>query len=179
MARHIGGAGRANEAQRAAAAEDPRREPDIRQADGVVGVEMREQHRIEAGQELALPDLEEALRGAAPGIDEQALAAGFDEDRRAEALHVRPRVAGAEQRDLEGAGRLGRCGLAAHQGGDDDRSDDSAHHGDGVCHGRLSRSARSLCLPAARLLIFKSSRLMTGTNRPSRSNSTARVRQAS
>jgi hypothetical protein len=45
--------------------------------------------------------------------------------------------------------------------------------------GRLSRSARSLLRPAARLLIFRSSREMTGTCSPSRSTPTRRLTCAS
>ena len=68
-----------------------------------------EQHRVESGQGVALADLEEALRGAAPGVDEEPLSARFHEDRRAEALETGSRIAGAEQRDLQGTRRGRLC----------------------------------------------------------------------
>ena len=49
----------------------------------------------------------------------------------------------------------------------------------GRCQGRLSRSARSLWRPAARLLTFRSAREITGTVTPSRSQERALAQHGS
>ena len=91
--RHIGGAEvshqadgprRANHLKRTTPStefsSEPAREPDIRNADHVVGMEVCKQKNIDAANRNA--ELKQPHGSAPPGIDQYALAAGLDQGRR-------------------------------------------------------------------------------------------------
>ena len=68
---------------------------------------MRQQQCIDPAQwhiELVEPD-----GGAAAGVDQQLLVAGFDQRARSEAMRARDRHTGPEQRDLEIVRRTHWC----------------------------------------------------------------------
>ena len=63
---------------------EPAREPEVRNADCVIGVKMREEQSVDVADRYA--DLKQPDGRPAPGIDQNSLIAGFDQRTRAETI---------------------------------------------------------------------------------------------
>jgi hypothetical protein len=74
---------------------DPAGQPEIGETNQVIGMMMCEQQTGDIGKRDA--ELMQPLHGAAPGIEDKFLIAGFDQGARPEAVQERRRRSGSEQ----------------------------------------------------------------------------------
>src|SRR5512138_1777479 len=111
---------------------DPRGEDEIRVADRVIGMEVRDERRPEADRREPLHALFERGLGtpddARSGVDEIWRSRDDDRGRGARSLRFRPRRAGAEENDLgSGAARVGALRVGRMDGEhDEDGNQDPA-----------------------------------------------------
>ena len=129
-------AGRAVDAKRPFALRvrhvQPARQPEVGNAHDVVGMQVRDEQTVELPEPHA--GLQQALRHAAPAVDQELLAAGFHQYAGPKAAHHRRWAAGAQQRDAElvsghGVGHelgVGRQALQSRQRRAGDTADEAA-----------------------------------------------------
>ena len=113
MAQVRGDARRAAHLQRLRAPVNPARQQQVGQADDVVIMQVRDEHRVQVAE--IQPQFHHALGDAAPGVKQQFVIAGFNQHRLAETRHLRARRAGAEQRNHHHIGGGARARRAQQQ----------------------------------------------------------------
>jgi hypothetical protein len=92
---------------------EPSGEPEVRKADDVIRMQVRQEHALHVLPANAR--LLQTLQRSASGVEEQLLISGFDQDARPEAVHRRLGATGTQQRHLEREILAGRRQRAAEQ----------------------------------------------------------------
>jgi hypothetical protein len=103
--------------------EDPAREPQIRNPDGVIRVEVREKQRVRLRE---APEREEPLRRAPPRVEEKRSPLAFDEDRRP-ASDLRAGIPRSQERHRERCRSRAVSERQSREHERDRRPDDAVH----------------------------------------------------